>query len=139
MRMTRLIAAILAAGMLLAAAPAVAHHAFSAEFDVDSPISLSGTVKRVEWLNPHSWIYIDVTGTDGEIVEWAIEVGPPGPLFRRGIRKEMLPIGSEIQVDGFQAQDKSTRATGLDVTFPDGRRIFTGSENTGAPPSPAQR
>ena len=139
MRMTRLLAAAMAAGILLAGAPAVAHHAFSAEFDVDSPISLNGTVTRVEWLNPHSWIYIDVAGTDGETVEWAIEVGPPGPLFRRGIRKEMLPIGSEIQVDGFQAQDKSTRATGLDVTFPDGRRIFTGSENTGAPPSPAQR
>ena len=139
MRTTRRIAVVVAAGMLAAGVPAVAHHAFSAEFDVDSPISLSGTVKRVEWLNPHSWIYIDVTGSDGEIVEWAIEVGPPGPLFRRGIRKEMLPIGSEIQVDGFQAQDKSTRATGLDVTFPDGRRVFTGSENTGAPPSPVQR
>ncbi|MCY4600029.1 MAG: DUF6152 family protein [Acidobacteria bacterium] len=139
MRMAILFASAMVAGMLLAVAPAVAHHAFSAEFDVDSPISLNGTVKRVEWLNPHSWIYIDVQGGGGEMEEWAIEVGPPGPLFRRGIRKEMLPIGSEIQVDGFQAQDKSNRATGLDVTFPDGRRVFTGSENTGAPPSPAQR
>ena len=139
MRMARLLTAAMAASLLLAGAPAVAHHAFSAEFDVDSPISLNGTVTRVEWLNPHSWIYIDVSGTGGESEEWAIEVGPPGPLFRRGIRKEMLPIGSEIQVDGFQAQDKSNRATGLDVTFPDGRRIFTGSENTGAPPAESQR
>ena len=134
-----LVTAAVAAGMLLGAAPAAAHHAFSAEFDVDSPISLSGTVTRVEWLNPHSWIYIDVPGAGGETESWAIEVGPPGPLFRRGIRQEMLPVGSEIRVDGFQAQDKSNRATGLDVTFPDGRRIFTGSENTGAPASPAQR
>ena len=139
MKMARFLTAAVAASMLLAGAPAVAHHAFSAEFDVDSPISLNGTVTRVEWLNPHSWIYIDVPGGAGETEEWAIEVGPPGPLFRRGIREEMLPIGSEIQVDGFQAQDKSNRATGLDVTFPDGRRIFTGSENTGAPPSPAER
>ena len=139
MSIARLLTAAATAGILVAGAPAMAHHAFSAEFDVDSPISLNGTVKRVEWLNPHSWIYIDVAGSDGAMQEWAIEVGPPGPLFRRGIRKEMLPIGSEIQVDGFQAQDKSNRATGLDVTFPDGRRIFTGSENTGAPPSPAQR
>ena len=139
MRMARLLAVAMAAAVLLAGTPAAAHHAFSAEFDVDAPISLNGTVKRVEWLNPHSWIYIDVSGAGGATEEWAIEVGPPGPLFRRGIRKEMLPIGSEIQVDGFQAQDKSNRATGLDVTFPDGRRIFTGSENTGAPPSPSQR
>ena len=139
MRMARLLTAAMAASLLLAGAPVVAHHAFSAEFDVDAPISLNGTVTRVEWLNPHSWIYIDVSGTGGESEEWAIEVGPPGPLFRRGIRKEMLPIGSEIQVDGFQAQDKSNRATGLDVTFPDGRRIFTGSENTGAPPAESQR
>ena len=139
MRMARLLTAAMAASLLLAGAPAVAHHAFSAEFDVDSPISLNGTVTRVEWLNPHSWIYIDVPGSGGDSEEWAIEVGPPGPLFRRGIRKEMLPIGSEIQVDGFQAQDKSNRATGLDVTFPDGRRIFTGSENTGAPPAESQR
>lgn len=134
-----LVTAAAAAGLLLAAAPVAAHHAFSAEFDVDSPVSLNGTVTRVEWLNPHSWIYIDVPGAGGEMESWAIEVGPPGPLFRRGIRREMLPVGSAIQVDGFQAHDKSNRATGLDVTFPDGRRVFTGSANTGAPRSPAQR
>ena len=132
--MRKLITVVMGVSVLLAGVPVVAHHAFSAEFDVESPVSLNGTVTRVEWVNPHSWIYIDVAGGDGESVSWAIEVGPPGPLFRRGIRKEMLPLGAEIQVDGFQAADKSERATGLDVTFADGRRIFTGSEGAGAPP-----
>ncbi len=136
MRRIKLMTVVMGVSVLLGAVPVVAHHAFSAEFDVELPISLNGTVTRIEWVNPHSWIYIDVKGTDDEMQSWAIEVGPPGPLFRRGIRKEMLPLGAEIQVDGFQAADKSQRATGLDVTFPDGRRIFTGSEGSGAPPLP---
>ena len=134
MRQIKLTMMMVGISVLLAGVSVVAHHAFSAEFDVESPISLNGTVTRVEWVNPHSWIYIDVQETDGGMQSWAIEVGPPGPLFRRGIRKEMLPLGAEIQVDGFQAADQSQRATGLDVTFPDGRRIFTGSEGAGAPP-----
>jgi len=134
---TRVIYATLAAGavaVLLYAVPAVAHHAFGAEFDPDAPIRLQGTVVRVEWVNPHSWIHIEVDNDDGTRQVWMVEGGTPNVLQRRGLRRECLPIGTELIVDGYQAKDHSLpRANGRDVTFTDGTKFFLGSSGTGAP------
>jgi len=121
------------AGLLLAAGPVLAHHAFSAEFDAKKSLMLRGVVKKVEWINPHTWIHIDVKKQDGTVETWMIEGGTPNTLLRRGITKNSLVPGTEIVVDGFQALDGSTRANGRDVTFPDGRKLFLGSSGTGAP------
>jgi len=120
-------------GLLLAAAPTRAHHAFSAEFDASKPVKLRGTVTKMEWINPHSWIHIDVKQPDGKVQSWMIEGGAPNALLRRGFSKNSLPPGVEIFVDGYQAKDGSTRANGRDITFPDGKKLFVGSSGTGAP------
>lgn len=117
----------------LADVPVAAHHAFSAEFDVTKPIKLVGTVTKVELVNPHSWFYIDVKGSDGTLVNWAIEGGAPNALFRRGWRKSALPIGTTITVEGFKAKNGQPMANGRDVTFPDGTKLFMGSSGTSAP------
>ena len=124
---------VVTTGMLSAPASAVAHHAFSAEFDADKPVHLKGTVVRMEWVNPHSWIHIDVKGPDGKVTRWMIEGGPPGSLIRRGFTKDSLTPGLEIMVEGYRAKDDSNRANGKDITFPDGKRLFVGSSGTGAP------
>jgi hypothetical protein len=130
----RMLAALTVAVSLLAmAVPAGAHHAFSAEFDVARPITLKGVVTEIEWVNPHSWIHIDVKGPDGKVQSWMIEAGPPGALVRRGWSKASVPPGLEVLVEGYQAKDGSLRANGRDVTLPDGRRLFAGSAGTGAP------
>ena len=122
------------AALLAHAAPAVGHHAFGAEFDPDAPIRLEGTIVRVEWVNPHSWIHINVENDDGTSTVWMVEGGTPNVLQRRGLRRECLPIGSELIVDGYQAKDHSLpRANGRDVTFTDGTKFFLGSSGTGAP------
>jgi hypothetical protein len=118
---------------LLAAAPARAHHAFAAEFDAKQPIKLRGTVSKVELINPHSWIHVDVKGEDGKTVTWMIEGGSPNTLFRQGINQNTLPLGAEILVDGYRAKDGTNKANGRDITFPDGRKLFLGSSGTGAP------
>ncbi len=117
----------------LSAAPVFAHHAFAAEFDAKRPVKLRGTVTRMEWINPHAWIHIDVKDTDGKMIQWMIEAGTPNTLFRRGFTKDSLQPGTEILVDGYQSKDGSNRANGRDVTFPDGRKLFLGSSGTGAP------
>ena len=117
----------LAASLLALAAPALAHHAFAAEFDGHAPVLLRGTVTKVEWINPHVWIHLDVKGQDGAMVSWMVEGGPPNALIRRGWNKRSLPEGTEIVVEGYQSKDGSTRANGRDITFPDGKKLFVGS------------
>ena len=129
--------AVLMAGasllLLLVAVPLVAHHAFSAEFDANRPIKLEGTVTKMEWINPHAWIHMDVESDDGSVVSWMIEGGTPNTLFRRGFTKNSLLPGTVIFVDGYQAKDGSMRGNGRDLTFADGTKLFLGSSGTGAP------
>jgi uncharacterized protein DUF6152 len=120
-------------GLLLAAVPALAHHAFAAEYDAKKEVKLKGVVTRVEWINPHSWIHIDVKQPNGTTESWMIEGGTPNVLFRRGVTKESLKPGVEILVDGYRAKDGALRANGRDLTFADGKKLFLGSSGTGAP------
>ena len=131
--MTKLCVVMAGLSVLLGAVPVMAHHAFSAEFDADSPVLLEGTVTRMEWINPHTWIHIDVTKPDGTVEKWMIEGGSPQALLRRGFNKNSLPAGTEILVDGFQAKDGTLTANGRDLTLPDGTALFFGSSGTGAP------
>ncbi len=124
-------------GLLLAALPAPAHHAFGSEFNVDKPIALRGTVTMMEWVNPHSWIHIDVKGADGTVVNWMIEGGSPNSLLRLGFTKNAVLPGMEIVVDGYQAKDATNKAVGKALTFADGRQLFLGgSEPAGRGESP---
>jgi hypothetical protein len=129
MRIVSFVAVITAA----AAVSASAHHSFSAEFDANKPIQLQGTVVKVEWINPHTWIHIDVKGPDGSLARWMIEGGTPNTLLRRGITRNSLPEGTEIRVDGYKAKNGTNRANGRDLTFADGRKLFMGSSGIGAP------
>ena len=143
---------LLVAGLALLAvyaAPADGHHAFGAEFDAEAPIQIEGRVLRLEWVNPHSWIHLEVTKmvqVDGEVVPtnpsqevWMVEGGTPNVLVRRGLRRECIPVGTALVVDGYQAKDHTLkRANGRDVTFPDGRKFFMGSSGTGAPDEAAR-
>ena len=115
------------------AARVSAHHAFAAEFDANKSVSFKGTITKMEWINPHTWLHVDVKKPDGTVENWAIEAGTPNVLFRRGFTKESLLPGTEVVVDGYQAKDGSHRANGRDLTFPDGRKLFLGSSGTGAP------
>jgi hypothetical protein len=119
--------------LALLGAAVSAHHSFAAEFDSNKPIQLRGTVAKVEWINPHTWIHIDVKDADGKVERWMIEGGTPNTLLRRGLTRASLPEGTEIMVDGYRAKNGSNRANGRDVTFPDGRKLFMGSSGTGAP------
>jgi len=122
-----------AVSLTLAAAPLYAHHAFSSEFDADKPLQLTGTVSKMEWVNPHAWIHIEVKKPDGKVEEWMIEGGTPNTLMRRGVSRDTLKIGTEVKISGYQAKDGSNRANGRDITYPDGRKLFLGSTGTGAP------
>jgi Family of unknown function (DUF6152) len=141
--MKRTVAVAVAAGaLLLGAVPVWGHHAFAAEFDSEKPIKLKGTVTKMEWINPHAWIHIDVKGEDGKVTEWMIEAAAPNSLLRRGWTKNSLPAGTEILVEGFQAKDASNRANGSVITFTDGRKLFVGSaagEAGAAPGAPPEK
>ena len=114
-----------------------AHHAFSAEFDPDQPVTLQGKVSKVQWINPHAWIHIDAVDAQGNVEAWMVEGGTPNSLMRAGLSRKSLPVGSEIVVRGYQSKDKRCRpackANGRDLTFTDGRKLFMGSSGTGAP------
>ena len=130
---TKLSVVIAGVGLLLAAVPVVAHHSFAAEFDAKKPVKLSGTVTKMEWINPHAWIYLDVKNTDGSVTNWMVEAGAPNALLRRGWTKNSLLPGTEILVEGYQAKDGANRANGRDITFKDGKKLFVGSTGTNAP------
>ncbi len=130
---TRLLLAIAPILLALAASPALAHHAFSAEFDANRPMTLTGKVTRTEWINPHSWIHVDVEDENGNVVTWAIECGAPNALMRRGLNKNSIPAGLELVIEGFGAKDGSKTANARDITLPDGSQFFVGSSGTGAP------
>lgn len=123
------------AGLMLiaAVAPVSAHHAFAAEFDAKKPVKLRGTVTKMEWINPHTWIHIDVAKPDGTVEEWMIEAGTPNTLLRRGFTRDSLKKGTEVIVDGYQSKDGSLRANGRDITLPNGQTLFLGSNSPDAP------
>ena len=127
--------AIAVAGGILfvAAVPALAHHAFSSEFDVKKPIHFTGVITKVELVNPHAWFHIEVMGPDGKVTSWMIEAGTPNVLLRRGFTKNSVPVGTQVVVDGFQAKDGSFKGSGRDLTLPDGRKLLIGSDGAGAP------
>ena len=110
-----------------------AHHAFAAEFDANKPVNFKGTITKMEWVNPHTWLHMEVKNANGTMENWAIEAGTPNVLFRRGFTKDTLKPGIEVVVDGYRAKDGSRRANGRDVTFADGRKLFLGSSGIGAP------
>lgn len=124
---------LLTLAMVLGGMPALAHHSFAAEYSVDQPVTLKGTLTKVEWINPHGWIYIDVKNDDGKVTNWAVEFGSPNALLRRGLRKTDFPTGVELVVKGYRAKSGSPTINGTSVKFPDGRNLFTGSSNPEAP------
>jgi hypothetical protein len=127
------IVALAFAAAMLAAEPARAHHAFAAEFDINQPVKLQGKVSRMEWVNPHAWIHVDVTGPDGKVASWMVEGGSPNILLRRGFTKESLLPGTEITVEGYRAKNGENWANGSNITFKDGKRLFLGGSNPDDP------
>ena len=119
--------------LVAAAATAGAHHAFASEFDARKPVKFAGTITKMEWINPHAWMHVEVKKPDGTLENWMIESGSPNSLFRRGVNKNSVKVGMEVVVDGYQARDGSRRANGRDVTLPSGQKLFLGSQGTGAP------
>ena len=128
-----LVTLVIVGGVAAASSPLRAHHAFAAEFDARRPVSFKGTVSKVEWVNPHVWIHVDVKKPDGTKEAWAIEGGTPNVLFRRGVTKQSLKAGVEVSIDGYRAKDGTRRANGRDLTLTNGQKLFLGSSGTGAP------
>ena len=137
MRISISLVGVIVGGLLLAAVPVQAHHAFAAAFDENRPLNLQGKVTRVELINPHAWIWMDVKGADGKVVNWGIEGGPPTNLFRNGITKTSLPIGTEIKVFAYQAKSGESKCVGVFVEYLDGKKVFMGGSAAGANGQPA--
>ena len=131
----RMLACLAAAALVVVAAraPLAAHHSFAAEFDGTKPVTLKGTVTKMEWTNPHAWLHVDVKGPGGKVVAWMVEGGAPNALLRRGWNRNSVVPGTEVVVQGFRARDGSNRANGREVTLSDGKKLFIGSPGTGAP------
>ena len=132
-KLKNLVVTLLATGLLAAALPVWAHHAFSAEFDINRPLTLKGTLSKWEMINPHSWFHIDVTGPDGKVTEWMIEGGSPNALIRLGVTKNTVKIGTELTIEAYQAKEGTNKAVGRDFTLPDGSRLFLGGSAPGQP------
>jgi hypothetical protein len=132
-KLGKLVVTLLGTGLLLAALPVLAHHAFSAEFDINKPLMLKGTLAKWEMINPHSWFHIDVTGPDGKVTEWMIEGGSPNALIRLGVTKNTVKIGTELTIEAYQAKEGTNKAVGRDFTLPDGSRLFLGGSAPGQP------
>jgi hypothetical protein len=136
-RMMTYVGMVAAAGLLLLAGPVSAHHSFAAAFDETKPINLQGVVTKVELVNPHSWVWIDVKGANGAVTNWGLEGGPPVNLFRNGVTKASLPVGSEIRIFGYQAKSGENKAVAVFFEYPDGRKVFMGGSAPGADGKPA--
>ena len=134
--LVRVLGVTAALGLLLAAVPVSAHHSFAAAFDENKPVNLQGTVTKVELVNPHAWIWLDVKGADGKVVNWGIEGGPPTNLLRNGITKATLPVGAEIKLFAYQAKSGESKGVGVFVEYPDGRKVFMGGSAPGADGNP---
>jgi hypothetical protein len=135
----RLFLIVISVGVLLADVPAWAHHSFAAEFDGTKPVTLRGTLTKMEWTNPHGWLFVNVTGEDGKVVNWGIEAGSPNALLRRGLRPADFAIGSEVIIQGYRAKNGTPTANGSSVKFANGRNFFLGSSGTGSPDDKAGR
>lgn len=131
MRHTVVLSIVLLAAAL--GAPVRAHHSFAAEYDANQPITLQGQIARIDLVNPHAWLYLEVKDADGKVVRWNVEMGAPNNLIRRGVTKATLPIGEMVTVDGYRAKDGSATVNGRQIKMSDGRTLFTGSSSTGAP------
>ncbi|MBZ5579700.1 MAG: hypothetical protein LAP40_24355 [Acidobacteriia bacterium] len=127
---------VMTCGFLLGPATLSAHHSFAAEYDASKPVTLKGRVTKVDWVNPHSWVHLDVTDADGKVTNWQCETAPPNILYRQGWRRDSLKEGDEVTIEGFSAKDASATMTANSVTLPSGRRMLAGSNGQGAPPEP---
>jgi len=130
---TKIASLFLAIALAIVALPAWAHHSFASEFDINQPVTLVGTLTKLDWVNPHGFIFVDVKGKDGKVVNWAVETGGPNALLRRGVRKDDFVLGSTLTIKGYRAKSGLPVANGRTITLQNGKELFAGSSGTGAP------